>query len=122
MANKKVQHPPTAFAIAVMVGVVGLTLASGSPGGLSGIAGFFLAFVLTFVALWALLIFLGQRQTDNSHGPETPGRESPAVPRGPIVPVKPSGGMHRNTGTQDKLSGMDEAAQRRGDVRHSDEP
>jgi hypothetical protein len=104
-----------------MVGALGLTLAGGSPGGLSGTTGFLIAFASTFLLIWGVMVYVGQRQVQSSESSEEPGQEPQFVPRGPIPPTNHGGKVKPSSTTQYKPTGRSEAPERGREAHNTDE-
>jgi hypothetical protein len=94
--QRRKNQPPSAFTIAVMVGAVGFSLAGSSRGGLSGGAGFFLAFALTFLVLWGGRLFaVGQRRMPSSADTDASGPETQPTPSRVLPPPNKGGNVQR---------------------------
>ena len=104
--KRRLKQPPSIFAIAVIVGAVGLSL--------GGSTGFFLAFAGTFLIGYGAVLVIRQRRGSSTYGSEPPGEEPPRpVPRRPVAPVDQGGAIH-----QDKSMGHVAPAQRGRKPRH----
>ena len=85
--RREPKQPPSIFSLSVLVGAVGLSLASSSPGGLNATSGFFLAFALAFLLGGGALLLVRNRRADSAYHTRPPGQDPQGVPRDPRSPM-----------------------------------